>query len=499
MMRGICFLLFVAGLGTAPAAVRFPRALSSHMVLQRDMPLHLWGWSDPGESVTVSLGGASATATGDALGKWSVYLPPQTASAKPVEIRVKSSNEIVLDDVLIGDVWFASGQSNMEMPLGGFPGSAVLKNGAEEIRRADHPDMRLLLVHKKASGYPVEDIQSERAWTRCTPETAAKFSAVAYFFAREIADAEHVPIGVIDSSWGGTPAEAWTSMPGLASDASLMPVFSAWAEMSNEQANALAEKQRDEEARAKGQKPPNRKWRPDFFSWSPAWLFNGMVAPFLNMPIKGVIWYQGESNASPDRAGLYARLFPALIADWRSQWKQGDFPFYFVQLANYQAGGGDNWPLIREAQRRALSFKNTGMAVTADVGDPGNIHPSDKQSVGHRLALWARAQAYSEKAVYSGPLFRQAAPEEGGMRIYFDDADGPLKASGKLDGFELAGTDGHFIPAEARIDGASVSVTNAQVKNPCYVRYAWSNSPVLSLFNAEGLPASPFTSETPAH
>jgi sialate O-acetylesterase len=468
------------------------------MVLQRDQPIHVWGWSEPGEKISVVLGSAIQSTTGNALGQWSVYLPPQSAGG-PLQVTVSGSNKIVLEDVLIGDVWFASGQSNMEMPLRGFPGSGVIKNGAQEIADANHPSMRLLLVKNKASSYPLEDIETDQSWTVCIPATAANFSAVAYFFGRDLSAREHVPIGLIDSSWGGTPAEAWMSLEGISSDASLMPVFAARAQMADKQttiqATLAAEKHEDELARSSKLPAPQHPWRPDFSSWAPSWLFNGMVAPFTSFSIKGVIWYQGESNAAPELAPLYSKLFPALIADWRGHWQEGDFPFLFVQIANYNAGALDNWPLVREAQRRTLSLANTGMAVTVDVGDPNNIHPSDKQSVGERLALAARALAYDEDIEYCGPSFRQVSAEDGGLRVWFDHAEGLVSKTTDLQGFELAGPDHHFLNAKARIIGSSVLVINSQIENPKFVRYAWSNAPVVRLFNSAGLPASPFTSE----
>ena len=468
------------------------------MVLQRDRPIHLWGWSEAGEKISVALGDEVRNGSGDSSGEWNVYFPPRS-SGGPLQITISGSNKIVLEDVLIGDVWFASGQSNMEMPLRGFPGSAVVKNGSQEIASANHPDIRLLLVNNKASGYPLDNIGTDRSWTVCTPTTAADFSAVAYFFGRDLAAHEHVAIGLIDSSWGGTPAEAWMSLEGIASDASLMPVFAARAKMAREQTNLqatlAAEKREDELARSKNQPAPEHPWRPDYDSWAPSWLFNGMVAPFTGLPIKGVIWYQGESNASAELAPLYSKLFPALITDWRSHWQEGDFPFLFVQIANFDAGESDNWPLVREAQRHTLSLANTGMAVTVDVGELKNIHPADKQTVGGRLALAARARAYRENVEYSGPMFRQVSVESGGLRVWFDHAEGLESKNGELQSFELAGPDHRFLKAAARIDGSSVVVTNPEIQKPEFVRYAWSNAPAANLFNSAGLPASPFTSE----
>jgi sialate O-acetylesterase len=489
-------LLLVCAQRNGKGETRLPGILSSHMVLQRDSPIHLWGWSAPGEKVSVALHGIGRDTAADSLGNWSVFLPPETAGG-PFELTVTGANRIVLDDVLIGDVWFASGQSNMEMPLKGFPG-APLKDSAEEIAHAAQPRIRLLHIPNKAADFPLRD--SHASWTVCSPETAANFSAAAYFFGRQLNASEHVPIGLIDATWGGTVAEAWVSLESISADASLMPVFATRAQMMRTQAEAAEilarERREDLAAKQAGQPPPNHPWRPDPASWAPAALFNGMVAPATPFTIKGAIWYQGESNSRPGFAPMYARIFPALIADWRAQWHAGDFPFLFVQIANFGSGGDEGWAVIREAQRRSLSVANTAMVVTVDIGDPGNVHPADKQTVGARLALAARALAYGENVEYSGPLFRQATPDVAGVRVWFDHgANGLVAKGGDLQGFEIAGDDGRFLAATARIDGQTVLVANARVAEPKYVRYGWANAPVVNLYNSAGLPASPFTSE----
>ena len=480
----------------ATCEARLPGILSSHMVLQRERPIHIWGWSAPGEKVSVAFHGISRDATGDSLGNWSVFLPPEAAGG-PYQLSVTSSNKIVLDDVLIGDVWFASGQSNMEMPLKGFAGAA-LKDSAEEIAHAGQPQIRLLHIPNKAADFPLRN--SDASWTVCSPETVSNFSAVAYFFGRELNAREHVPIGLIDATWGGTVAEAWVSLEAISADAALMPVFATRAHMMQTQAElaeiAAREKREDLAARQTGRVPPQHAWRPDPASWAPAALFNGMVAPAVAYTIKGVIWYQGESNSRRGFAPMYARIFPALIADWRAQWHAGDFPFLFVQIANFTSNATEEWAIIREAQRRSLSVANTAMVVTVDIGDPHNVHPADKQTVGARLALAARALAYGENVEYSGPLFRQATPEGESVRVWFDHtADGLVAKGGAPEGFEIAGDDGRFVSATARIDGKTVVAGSAQVAEPKYVRYGWANAPVVNLYNSEGLPASPFTSE----
>lgn len=478
----------------ATCEVRLPQILSSHMVLQRNQPIHIWGWAAPGEGVTVSMHGSSRSAVADKLGKWSVYLPPESAGG-PYRLTVAGTNTIVLDDVLVGDVWFASGQSNMEMPLKGWPNMPV-ENSAEEIAHANHPHMRLLIVGRKASEYPQRDIHG--SWMPCTPQTAPDFSAAAYFFGRDLAAREHVPIGLIESAWGGTVAEAWTSLDALSADASLMPVFAARARMMDKQSDVdlkiAMEHREDEAAQKAGLPPPKHDWGPDSASWNPAALYNGMVAPVTEFGIKGVIWYQGESNTTPGFDSVYTRLFSTLIADWRAHWREGNFPFLFVQIASFHSA--NPWPAIREAQRRTLAVANTAMAVTIDISDPNQIHPANKQEVGARLALAARALAYGEPVEYSGPLFRQAAPDGHGMRVWFDHAEGLTARGGAPEGFEIAGDDLHFVKADARIDGNTVVVTSPQVPAPKYVRYGWASVPVVNLYNSAGLPASPFTSET---
>jgi sialate O-acetylesterase len=303
-----------------------------------------------------------------------------------------------------------------------------------------------------------------------------------------------VPIGLIDSTWGGTPAEAWMSLKGIASDASLMSVFAARAERMDRESSERRLDEIDKQAKLDG-KPANppRPWHPDPASWEPAALFNAMVAPFTPLPIRGVIWYQGESNSKLDTVELYHRLFSGLIQDWRRQWRQGDFPFLFVQISAYSSTPQENWGLLRDAQRRTLELRNTGMAVTIDAGDEHNVHPANKQIVGERLSLLARKVAYDEHLTASGPLFRLAYPSAGAMHAWFDNAEG-LKFRGSATGFEVAGQDGRFVPAEARIDGDRIVATSPSVPEPRYVRYAWPNFPAAHLYNGAGLPASTFTS-----
>lgn len=479
------------------AEVRLPQFLSDHMVLQRDAPIHLWGWAEPGEPVTVRLQTESRSTTADALGRWSIFLSPQAAGG-PYALTIQATNTLALNDILIGDLWLASGQSNMEMPLAGFGGGTPLKDSEHEIATASHPEIRFLLTPHRSSSFPQNDIAA--TWTVCTPETARNFSAVAYFFGRELHDREHVPIGLIDSTWGGTPAEAWIGMDALGRDPALNPVWTTWAHLARRQtelpATIAAEKREDAQAKVAGQPAPVHPWHPAPESFQPAGLFNGMIAPFTPLSIRGVLWYQGETNSALARAPLYHRLFSSLIVDWRQQFRQGDFPFLFAQISSFRSTPAENWGILRDAQRRTLSVANTAMAVTLDVGTPGNVHPPDKQTVGHRLALAARALSYGESVHDAGPLFTRADREGSSLRIWFHDRKIALHCTGSpCLGFEIAGADRHFVPAEAKIDGTSVVITAPTVPDPTFARYAWPNATTANLVDAEDLPASTFTSE----
>ena len=494
-LTGLPLLLMAA---SGFAEVKLPQVLSDHVVLQREAPIHIWGWADPGEQITVSLLNQKQTAATDDLGKWSVYLAPQPAGG-PYSVTVQGTNTITLSDVLIGDVWLASGQSNMEMPLKGFNPETQVTNGPQEIVNANQPQIHLLHVHQRPSDHPLPDLKDpDEKWTTCTPESAANFSAVAYFFGREIQQDEKVPIGLIDDTWGGTPAEAWVSLDSISADSSLMPIFRTWSEMSNDTADIPAmlarEKREDEAAKQAGKTPPEH-WHPNPASYDPAYLYNGMIAPFITFGIKGVIWYQGETNSGIARAPMYAKVFPALISDWRSHWGEGDFPFLFVQISSFTSTIYEKWGIVRDAQRRTLSLTNTGMAVSLDVGTANNVHPPDKLTVGHRLALAARDIAYGEHIEDSGPLFRQATSEGIGMRVWFDHDAGLTAKGGALSGFELAGDDHKFVPASARLEGSEVVVNAPEIKAPKYVRYAWANFSTANLYNRAGLPASTFSSE----
>ena len=482
----------------SPAEVTLPALISDHMLIQRDMPVRIWGRADAQEEVSIQFLGRSVSTRADALGRWRVYLPPALAGG-PYDLTVSGKNRIVVRDVLVGDVWIASGQSNMVWPV------SRSDNHEKEIGSANYSQIRLFKVNLKVSELALDDVGG--SWNLCSPESVAGFSGVGYFFARHLHQKLGVPMAVIQSAWGGTPVEAWTSRPALAADAALISVFADWAKYLEDYPEAYLRFERRtkdweaESARAQssGSKPGPKPAPPigPGHPWTPSGLFNAMIAPLTRYTIRGAIWYQGENNASSHpRAYLYRRLFQTMIQDWRRAWGQGEFPFLFVQLANFgHAGSASPWPVLRESQTQALGLANSGMAVTIDIGNPDDIHPTNKQDVGLRLALAARSIAYGERLLSSGPLFQQVSREGEALRVWFAHARGGLRAKGgQLKGFEIAGPDARFHPAEARIDGETVVVQSGQVGQPAYVRYGWADSPDCNLHNSEGLPASPFRS-----
>lgn len=500
--------LLLACLIVLPAAaeIRLPNTLSDHAVLQRGRPVHVWGWATPGVALTARFHRQTVMTRANAGGEWSLYLEPEVAGG-PYTLSLSGDGpEKQVSDLLVGDVWLASGQSNMEMPLRGFPPTAFVADAAREIASAQNPRIRLLLVAHKSSDSPVGDVKG--TWTECTPATAKEFSAVAYFFGRELAAKENVPIGLIDSTWGGTPADSWTSMDTLGSDARLLPAFASRAAFAEQQTNLsatiAAEKSADAEAAAAGKPAPSHPWHPDEVSWLPAGLYNGMIAPLTPLTIKGILWYQGESNSGPDRAPYYASLFTAMIGDWRMHFAQGELPFLYVQISSFSSPQED-WGLIRDGERRGLSVANTAMAVSLDHGDAGNVHPADKQTIGARLALAARGMVYGEALPYSGPEYRETTTQFGrdgkeSLRVWFDHAQGLALRGGAStgsegSGFEIAGADHHFVPAQVVVQGDSVDVSAPGLTHPRYVRYGWMGVVTSFLYNSADLPASTFTSE----
>jgi sialate O-acetylesterase len=430
---------------------------SDGAVLQRGQNIPVWGTAKEGEKVTVELAGQTATTTAKG-GKWKLELKPLEAGG-PFSMKISGDNEVTVNNLLVGEVWVASGQSNMEWTLNQAFQPEV------EKPKANFPEIRMITAKKAASLQPLDQI--EGSWQVCSPETVGNFSAVAYYFARDLHAKLGVPVGIISTSWGGTPAQAWTSAEGFEGQ----PELKGYAD----------------QLKAAAEKPPENGPGPHF----PSALYNAMIAPVVPYGMKGVIWYQGESNAGQSKQ--YQTLFPAMIADWRTKWKLSDFPFLFVQIAPFNGQP----PEIREAQFLTLAkSKNTAMAVITDYGDAKDIHPKQKEPVGNRLSLAARALAYGEKIVYSGPLYKEMKVAGSEVAISFDHTGGGLFAKdGDLKGFTIAGADGKFVPAKAVIKGDAVVVSAEGVIDPKAVRYGWINVPDVNLFNKDGLPASPFRTD----
>jgi sialate O-acetylesterase len=477
------------------------------MVVQRDRPVAVWGWADPQEKVTVRFRGQTALAVADPGGRWRVTLAP-TAAGGPFDLSVSGQNTLTLRDVLVGDVWVGSGQSNMERRMD------LVVNAEAEIAQARDDRIRLFAVPHKISALPLEDVEAPAAWAPTTPETVKGFSAVSYFFAREMRRVRDVPIGLVHSSWGGTPAEAWTRRARLESDPAFQPLLWQWTRFLSEYPSegpryerlkaewdaAVADlKAEGKDVLKTAPRPPRGPGHPSM----PGGLYDGMIAPLTPFTIRGVLWYQGEANAQPLRAREYRRLFAAMIEDWRDAWNEGAFPFLFVQLANYNnnhprptSPADSAWAELRESQALALALPNTGMAVTIDIGEADDIHPKNKQDVGKRLALAARSVADGEHLLASGPALDGVVNEGPRLRVHFRNVGGGLVAHGdRLVGFAVAGADRRFAWAEAKIDGDTVIVSSAEVLAPIAVRYAWADNPDANLYNREGLPAAPFRSD----
>lgn len=442
---------------------KLPALFADNMVLQQQFDAPFWGWADPGESIVItgSWNNKAIKTTSNTNGKWTLNLPTPKAGG-PYFVTINSDT---LHNVLIGEVWVCSGQSNMQWAL------STSINSEVDILSASNPNIRLFYVARQISDEPQKNCHAH--WNECIPATAKDFSAVAYYFGKNLNEALNVPIGLIHSSWGGSTAQAWMSEEVLSSD----PDYALYYE-----------RQQAAERNAKqGNLPINHQ--------SPNQLYNAMIKPLLPYGIKGAIWYQGESNTN--EAVLYEKLFPRMIKNWRDDWEQGDFPFYFVQLAPYEYETPIIGALLRDAQRKSLVAPNTGMTVTMDIGNPKDIHPTNKHDVGKRLALWALANDYGKNdLVYSGPLFKYVEIEKNKIRLFFDYTNGGLMAKdNNLTNFEIAGSDRAYYPAQAEIDGENLIVYSKEVKHPVAVRYAFKNTDEASLFNMEGLPASSFRTD----
>ncbi len=501
----------------ARADVRLPSVISDHMVLQAGAMVPVWGRAQPGEEVTVEFARQSQTTNAGADGKWLIKLDKLQASDQAQEMTVQGRNRIIVHDVLVGEVWLASGQSNMEMQIKGKEHGSV-DHADEEIAAAKHPTLRQFRQDEPFSIYgitapPAASVEDRPgAWHVCSPETAADFSACAYFFAREIQEHVKTPVGVVTAAVGGTPVEAWTSLPVQQADPALAAMLADWqkrlagfdAERDSaafQEAKKAWLKQRSAAVKA-GQPAPKAPLPfKNLAVMQPGGLFNGVIAPLIPYAVRGVIWYQGERNAAGPFTGLYGEQLTTLIKDWRARW-QNDFYFAWVQLPRAQKeqtlpSEPKGWGVsVRDEMRRTLAVPNTAMAITIDMGGVKEGHPTNKADYAHRLALLALHDVYKQPAEeWTGPLFRSAKTGDGTMVIEFDHGAGLKAAAGELKGFAIAGADQKFVWAEAKIVDDHVVVSAASVPQPVAVRYGWAGNPHCNLINAAGLPASPFRTD----
>jgi sialate O-acetylesterase len=458
----------------------------------------VWGWAEPGEEVTVSVAGQTQATKADAKGKWSVKFKNLKAGGAQT-LTVKGRNTVTVNDVLIGEVWLGSGQSNMAMAVN------RAKDYEQEQAAAKLPQIRMFTVSSGTADTAQEDCKG--TWEICSPESVGKFSATLFFFGRQIHKELGVPVGLINSSVGGTPIEAWISPEAQKASPELKPFFAAAAAenagvvteaaVKKYQADLAQWNEAVKKARAEKQKAPRRPQDPAAVKarkGDVGGLFNGKIAPLIPFAIRGALWYQGEANSTPAKAPFYQHQLPLLVQDWRARWGQ-EFPMAWAQLPNF-GGPGRDWPTVREAMLKTLSLPKTGMGINIDIGEEKDIHPKNKQEAGRRLSLWALGTVYGRPGATSGPLpaGHRASGQE--IELSFRHTDGGLVAKdGELKGFVIAGEDRGWKPARARIVQDKVVVSHPDVTRPVAVRYGWENFPVCTLYNGAGLPASPFRTD----
>jgi sialate O-acetylesterase len=500
---GLAASLFAADVRSLRADVKLPAIFGNHMVLQRDQKDRLWGKADAGEEIAVSINDQTKTTKAGDDGRWSVTLDPLPAGG-PHKLTVKGKNTVTFEDVLVGEVWICSGQSNMEWKVGGA-------NDADlESLSANFPKIRFITVPKVGTQEPKDDFKGE--WRACTPDSAKAFSAVGFFFGRQIHETIGVPIGLIDDSWGGSACEAWIRRDLLEKDPKYQPLMEAWAKRENSLPEARAKYAKDlaeyKEAEAKAKEEGRRPGRPPqdpdaqmTGNARPGNIYNGTLKPTLGYGMRGAIWYQGESNAA--RAYQYRELFPLMIQSWRDEWNIGDFSFYWVQLADFmaerQAPSDSSWAELREAQTLTMNrLPKTGQAVIIDLGEAQDIHPRNKLDVARRLARWALAKDYGVHVPYQSPTYKSMEKNDNKIILTFEQTGGGLKPFDvpELKGFTIANGDHKFVAAKAKLLGGNkVEVWSDEVSDPAAVRYAWADNPICNLYSKEGLPLTPFRTD----
>ena len=488
MASTIVLIIICLALPALPASakVALPSLISDNMVLQRDVPVPIWGTADPGETVTVAIEGQTASAVAGSDGHWEVRLKPMRAGG-PFQMTI---NHLTLKSILVGEVWLCSGQSNMVMTV------EASANAKQEIADSkNYPLIREYNVERNASPEPLKDTVGK--WVVSSPKTAGKFSATGYFFARDIYKTLNVPIGIIVSAWGGSNMESFVRLDVLKAHPESAAYFKLWEQRKAAfPAELAAAQKKAAEAEAAGKPAPKMRTL-EGHQARPGSIYNAMISPLIPFGMRGVLWAGGKANRG--RALEYRVLMPAMIQDWRKSWGLGDFPFFLCQMANWIPTNPDEeWMELRESMLKTTDLRGTGMVVTIDIGEEHNVHPKNKQEVGRRLALIAKSQVYGMDVTYSGPIYESMTVEGKAIRLRFKFVDGGLdaRAGGSLKGFAIASEDRKFVPAEAVIDGDSILVTCKEVPNPLAVRYAWEMNPDCNLINKAGLPASPFRTDT---
>ncbi len=491
-------LLCCLEMSTSHAEVRLPALFSDHMVLQQDAAAPVWGWAAAGEQITVSIDGQTKTTTAGADGRWQVKLDPLNSS-EPLGMTIKGTNTITIKDVLAGETWLCAGQSNMVMTV------SASKDYEKEREAAKLPQIRMFTVADDRATSPQSDCHG--SWIVCSPETVGAFSAVAFYFGRELHQRLGRAVGLINSSAGGTLIESWLNLEAQQQSAELKPFFAQRDRLMAAFDRAAAEKNYEavmtkwklavEKARADKlplPKQPSHPYGSHLGAMDVGGLFNGKIAPLIPYAMRGIVWYQGESNCTPERSPFYETQMRLLVTDWRARWGS-ELPFAWVQLPNVRKTG--SYADIREVQMKCLDLPKTGMAITIDIGESRDLHPKNKQDVGRRLALWALGTVYGEKVpAISGPLFIQHEVRGSEIVLSFRHTEGGLMAKdGDLKGFLIAGENRAWKTAAARIEGDTVIVSAPNVPQPLAVRYAWAADPVCNLFNGAGLPASPFRTD----
>jgi sialate O-acetylesterase len=492
----------------ASAELKLPAIIGDNMVLQQKQTNPIWGWDNPGTEVTVTFAGQTKTAKADANGKWTVKLDPVPANAQPQPLSIKGTTSRELKNILVGEVWVCSGQSNMQWNVGSCWDADL------EIATAKYPQIRLISVPQVGTQEPQQDFKGE--WKECSPETVGGFSAVGFFYGRVLHRMLNVPVGLINNAWGGSAAEAWVRRDVLEKDARFKTLMDGWVQrekqLSTEKAaadytKAMADwKAKADEAKKAGKpfttRPPQGPQQLLGGNSRPGNIYNGVLLPTIGYGIKGAIWYQGESNAG--RAYEYGYLFPLMIQHWREEWKQGDFPFYWVQLADFMAEqpqpGDSNWAELRESQTKTQNaVKNGGQAVIIDLGEANDIHPKNKRDVAERLARIALAKDYGVQLPHRSPEFKSVEVQGNKAIVTLDTFGSSLRTVDvtEVKGFAVCGEDRKWVWAQAKIVGKDkVEVTAPGIAKPVAVRYAWADNPVCNLFSVEGLPVTPFRTDS---